>query len=81
MSRTRRISIPKQVRQYVFQRDRYQCQSCGKTATKCQLTVDHIIPLVRGGKNDISNLQTLCRRCNQRKKNHLDPRFQRHFDL
>jgi 5-methylcytosine-specific restriction endonuclease McrA len=81
MSKSRRISIPKEVRQYVFQRDRYQCQSCGQTTDECQLTIDHIIPLFRGGKNDISNLQTLCRRCNQRKKHHLDSRFQRHFDV
>ncbi|AFZ29012.1 HNH endonuclease [Gloeocapsa sp. PCC 7428] len=51
------------MRKYVFERDRLQCQSCGKTAIE-NLTIDRIIPLARGGKNDISNLQTLCRTCN-----------------
>lgn len=76
---TPRIVIPPEVRKYVFQRDRCQCQSCGKTQEKTNLEIDHIIPLSNGGSNDISNLQTLCRRCNQRKKHHFDQRFRRRF--
>lgn len=81
MTKTPRIRIPQEVRKYVIERDRNQCQSCGKTALESELTLDHIIPLARGGKNDISNLQTLCRPCNQHKTHHLDPRFQRRFEL
>ncbi|MDJ0616845.1 MAG: HNH endonuclease [Calothrix sp. MO_192.B10] len=81
MSKTPRISIPKSVREYVYQRDKYQCQSCGKTHTETQLTIDHIIPLARGGANDISNLQTLCFPCNRQKSDKSDRRFQRRFDL
>ena len=81
MSKTPRIHIPLEVRRYVFERDRYQCKSCGKTHLETNLTIDHIIPLARCGQNDISNLQTLCRTCNQRKTDHLDPRFRRHFAL
>ena len=77
--KTPRIKIPPEVRKYVFERDRNQCQSCGKTDRETQLTIDHIIPLALGGTNDISNLQTLCNTCNSQKKHHLDPRFQRHF--
>ena len=80
MSKTRRIRIPTEVRKYVFERDRYQCKSCGQTNID-HLTIDHIIPLARSGQNDISNLQTLCRTCNQQKTHHLDPRFKRLFDL
>ncbi|MEM8778575.1 MAG: HNH endonuclease, partial [Cyanobacteria bacterium P01_G01_bin.49] len=29
--------------------------------------------------NDMSNLQTLCQTCNQRKKHHFDARFCRYF--
>ena len=79
MAKTPRIYIPPEVRKYVFERDRYQCQSCGKTKLDTPLTIDHIIPLARGGQNDISNLQTLCCDCNQQKKHHFDPRFRRHF--
>ncbi|MBR8836586.1 MAG: HNH endonuclease [Stigonema ocellatum SAG 48.90 = DSM 106950] len=81
MSKTPRIPIPKEVRKYVYQRDKYHCQSCGKTHLDTDLTIDHIIPLARGGTNDISNLQTLCFTCNQRKTHHIDPRFRRHFDI
>lgn len=74
--KTPRIPIPQVVRDYVFQRDRHCCQSCG---TGDRLTVDHIIPLAKGGSNDISNLQTLCFSCNSRKRDRLDRRFQRRY--
>lgn len=80
MRKTPRIRIPIEVRKYVFKRDDFHCQSCGKTDLK-NLTIDHIIPLAHGGKNDISNLQTLCLTCNQRKTHHIDPRFYRNFSL
>lgn len=31
------------------------------------LTVDHVVPVTRGGRNDVSNLQPLCQECNSRK--------------
>jgi 5-methylcytosine-specific restriction endonuclease McrA len=49
MNKTPRIPIPPEVKKYVWQRDKYQCRSCGKTATETNLTIDHIIPLARGG--------------------------------
>ncbi|TRU50774.1 MAG: HNH endonuclease [Microcystis aeruginosa Ma_QC_Ch_20071001_S25] len=79
MAKTPRIPIPIEVRKYVYQRDNYQCQSCGKPEKLAQLSIDHIIPLALGGSNDISNLQTLCLSCNRHKKDDLDPRFRRYF--
>ncbi|UKP00137.1 HNH endonuclease [Nostoc sp. UHCC 0870] len=81
MNKTPRIHIPQTVRQYVFHRDKYQCQSCGKIAAEIDLTIDHIIPLARGGENDISNLHTLCFTCNQRKTDKIDHRFRRQFKI
>ena len=80
MSKTQRIYIPPVVRKYVFERDLYHCQSCGKNNLETNLAVDRIILLARGGQNDISNLQTLCT-CNQQKSDRLDTRFRRHYDI
>lgn len=41
-----------------------RCLACGK---KRKLTVDHVIPLDKGGSNNPENLQGLCGRCNSRK--------------
>jgi 5-methylcytosine-specific restriction enzyme A len=81
MPKTPRINIPKVVREYVLDRDKSQCQSCGKSDSAASLQIDHIIPLAQGGSNDISNLQVLCSTCNQRKKHYLDPRFRRNYNL
>ncbi|MGL5806094.1 MAG: HNH endonuclease [Xenococcaceae cyanobacterium] len=80
MSKTPRIPIPPEVKKYVLERNKYQCQSCGRCDRETKLQIDHIIPLAKGGSNDISNLQTLCSHCNQKKKNHFDSRFRRYFD-
>lgn len=79
MSKTPRIPIPDSVRQYVYQRDRHQCQKCGKQKLETQLSIDHIIPLAKNGSNDISNLQTLCLNCNQKKGSKRDINFKRRF--
>ena len=46
----------------------YACASCGnKYPNRIMLQVDHIVPMNRGGKTKIDNLQILCRRCNGEK--------------
>lgn len=51
------------------ERFNHRCAICGE---KKPLTVDHIIPLSKGGSDDISNIQPLCRNCNSKKSNKLD---------
>lgn len=79
MSKTPRITFPSTVRKYVYERDNFTCQSCGKTNKEARLTIDHIIALARGGSNDLSNLQTLCWECNRKKLHDHDRRFRRRF--
>lgn len=45
----------------------YTCLCCGRRESEIKLTVDHIVPLARGGTNSIDNIQPLCRHCNQSK--------------
>lgn len=80
MAKTPRIKIPQSVRNYIYQRDNYQCQSCGKKQAETCLNIDHIIPLATGGSNDMSNLQTLCSQCNSSKRHHFDERFRRYYE-
>lgn len=40
---------------------------CIEGKTKILMTKDHIIPKSRGGKNHISNMQTMCCHCNRKK--------------
>lgn len=51
--------------------DKYgnKCLSCGRNDVP--LTVDHVVPIILGGTNDISNLQPLCRSCNSKKNKHV----------
>lgn len=54
-------------RKNILLRDGDCCQYCGTVQHPRVLTVDHIIPRSRGGKNSWDNLVTACIRCNHRK--------------
>ena len=61
-----RIRNTKPSRKLIHVRDGNKCVYC---KSEENLTVDHIIPSSRGGKNIWSNLVTACSRCNIRKGN------------
>lgn len=50
-------------RQRVYERDSGQCTRCRGIVTMATCHIDHIIPLSRGGTNELQNLRVLCRRC------------------
>jgi len=53
----------KEWRELLFEAD-YKCQKCG---TEKDLTLDHIIPVLLGGRSEKENAQVLCRSCNSSK--------------
>jgi len=58
----------KRILAFLLTRDGAMCRYCSSTGP---LEVDHIIPLSKGGSNDMGNLQLLCRPCNRQKSNKL----------
>ena len=46
---------------------------CAICKGRDDLDVDHIVPQSRGGGNEASNLQILCKTCHRRKDYHLSP--------
>lgn len=61
-----RLPLNSSIRKLIFERDFYRCINCG---THKSLSIDHIVPVSKGGGNEIKNLQTLCTTCNSSKGN------------
>lgn len=68
----KRVRIPKWAEKAVYHRDKGICVLCKKDLTmlvniESAIHYDHVIPLARGGLNDVTNLQCLCSDCNLKK--------------
>lgn len=53
------------LRQKVLERDDYTCVYCGQHGGR--LTLDHVLPVSRGGTSELTNLVTACAVCNSAK--------------
>ena len=51
----------------IFLRDEYLCQYCGTHVTDQSATLDHVLPVSKGGKTTWENSATACKPCNYRK--------------
>ena len=47
------------------------CYYCKETFSPNELTMDHIVPVAKGGKSTKNNLVTACKECNNKKKQFL----------
>ena len=74
------VHVPRRFRRqvtntFLFARDRYRCQYCGRTGAELKpreaLTRDHLVPISRGGTNEWTNVVTACSSCNTRKANRM----------
>ena len=44
------------------------CHYCGRKTPSKDLTMDHIVPIARGGRSTKGNVAPACKECNNRKK-------------
>lgn len=78
----RYINVPRRQARWskraVLQRDHYPCAYCGvrpgdsqrgQMLSRQSFTIDHVLPVSRGGKNSWGNTVCACAPCNQRKGN------------
>lgn len=71
--RTANDIITKSIRQRIAARDGFICQYCGDAGTMTNgpdgttWTVDHVMPLSKGGNTADDNLVLACKPCNSRK--------------
>jgi 5-methylcytosine-specific restriction endonuclease McrA len=59
------------VRKLVLERDYFTCHYCGQEAS----TVDHLIPISKGGTDEATNMVAACIKCNSGKRDRMTPTF------
>jgi uncharacterized protein YozE (UPF0346 family) len=67
-----RGSMTSSKRYDVLRRDQFQCVLCGASGSEANLEVDHIVPVSKGGSDDMDNLRCLCFRCNRGKHSKIE---------
>jgi hypothetical protein len=56
-------------RKNILRRDEYTCQYCTSDLIESNQTLDHILPVSRGGRHEWTNLVACCKSCNAAKAN------------
>jgi len=56
------------------------CYYCGRVFEPGDLTMDHIVPLARGGRSTKDNLVACCKECNNRKKTLLPIEWEEYME-
>jgi len=55
------------LRELTLIRDEFICQQCQEVFNEHKLECDHIVPLSHGGRDDLTNTQTMCIPCHLEK--------------
>jgi len=63
----KRKTYSEDVRKLIYQHCNGRCKICGRPVSYNEMTLDHIVPLAAGGKEDVLNLQCTHMECNQAK--------------
>lgn len=64
----RRKSFSTEVKSRILSKSKSLCACCGQALSLDSMTVEHVVPISRGGSNDLVNLVALCFQCNQSKR-------------
>ncbi|WP_321530186.1 HNH endonuclease [uncultured Desulfuromonas sp.] len=56
-----------------------RCYYCGEHFPPKELTLDHVVPLVRGGKTTKGNCVAACKACNSKKKDLLPSEWEEYL--
>jgi|SRR3990172_942592 len=56
------------------------CYFCKRSFPPKELTMDHIVPLIRGGRSTKGNLVPACKECNNRKKHMLPLEWEEYLE-
>lgn len=73
--KTHRRNFTERERRDIYIRDKGTCGICGRFVPPDCFTIDHIIPISKGGTYDYDNLQCCCKKCNQLKDDALPDDF------
>ncbi len=76
---TKRITFSPKLRRELLQEQNRKCMYCGAPKSIKTTDVDHKTPVIRGGPNEKSNYQILCKPCNQRKGAQTDEEFRKRY--
>lgn len=70
----RRKRTPRFSRYNLYLRDMFTCQYCNSTyhTQQLNLTLDHVLPISKGGRTSWENIVAACKPCNSKKANHTD---------
>lgn len=69
-----RECIPQETKRFIYNECGHICTHCGRPMDYIKdFTLEHVIPLSKGGTNELCNLVALCEVCNQKKGNHIIP--------
>lgn len=56
------------------------CHYCGKKVKPKELTMDHVVPIIRGGRSTKGNVVAVCKECNDKKKYLLPLEWEEHLE-
>jgi 5-methylcytosine-specific restriction protein A len=56
------------------------CHYCGQSTLPKALTMDHIVPIARGGRSTKGNVVTACKACNNAKKQLLPMEWEEYLE-